>query len=95
MPCSFILPHRGYENMRGRSGDLPLGSKEFREKTKHVALCGGIDSAHPFDQPLFVHCADLIEHDLTGFAFESHRDAGGVGAAFRARMRLGASGVGG
>ena len=47
-----------------------------------MALCGVIDCPHPFHQPLFVHCADLIEHDLTGFTFESDRDAGGVGEVF-------------
>ena len=48
-----------------------------------MALCGVIDSPHPFHQALFVHCTDLIQHDLPGFAFESDRDSGGVGAVFR------------
>ena len=58
------------------------GGEQFREESQHVALCGVIDCAHPFDQPLFVHCAELIEHDLAGFAFEADRDAGGVGGRF-------------
>ena len=48
-----------------------------------MALCGVIDFPHPLHQPLFVHRADLIQHDLPGFAFESDRDPGGVGPAFR------------
>ena len=63
------------------------GSEQFREERQHVALCGDIDFPHPFHQPLFVHCADLIEHDLAGFAFESDRDASGIRAGFRRHRR--------
>lgn len=59
------------------------GREQFREERQHVALGGGIDFPHPLDQPLFVYGADLIQHDLAGFAFESDRDAGGIGTEFR------------
>lgn len=48
-----------------------------------MALCGGINYPHPFHQPLFVHCADPVEHDLAGFALESYRHAGGIRPTFR------------
>lgn len=60
-----------------------LWSEKFCEKSKHVHAGGPINLPHAFDQPALVYSPDLIENDLTGFAFESNRYAGGVGPTFR------------
>lgn len=57
-------------------------SEEFGEEGEDLSACQFIDLSHAFDQPTFVHRPDLIQHDLTRLAFESHRHAGGVGTTF-------------
>lgn len=66
-----------------RFQDLELWSEEFCEEGQDVHAGGLINLALPFDESALVYSPDLIENDLTGFAFESNRYAGGVGPTFR------------
>ena len=44
---------------------------------------GFLDPSQPFDESILVHCPDLIQRNLPGFAFEVNRDTSRVGSAFR------------
>ena len=59
-----------------------LWREEFGEQGEHVCFGGFVDLAEAFDQPVFVHCPNLIQRNLSRLALESHRNASGVGAAF-------------
>ena len=54
--------------------------EEFGEEGEDLSACQFVDLLHTLYEPTFVHRPDLIQHDLTRLAFESHRHAGGVGA---------------
>lgn len=55
--------------------------EEFSEEGEDLSACRFVDLSHALHEPAVIHGPDLIQHDLTRFAFESHRDAGGVGKA--------------
>ena len=42
-----------------------------------------VDPAQFLDEPAFVHCSDLIQHDLPRLALEAYRYARRIRAAFR------------
>jgi hypothetical protein len=43
---------------------------------------GIVDLSDLLDQPGFLHCADLIQHNLTRFSLESGLQTGEIGPAF-------------
>lgn len=60
-----------------------LRGKEFGEQSEDLRACHVSDRSYTLDQSAFVHCPDLIQHNLPGLTFESKRDTSRVGAAFR------------
>ena len=60
-----------------------LRGKEFGEQSEDLCACHVGDRSYTLDQSAFVHCPDLIQHNLPGLTFESKRDTSRVGAAFR------------
>jgi len=60
-----------------------LRGKEFGKQSEDLGACHVSDRSYTLDQSAFVHCPDLIQHNLPGLTFESKRDTSRVGAAFR------------
>ena len=59
----------------GRNGTAEgLRSKEFGEQSEDLRACHVSDRSYTLDQAAFVHCPDLIQHNLPGLTFKSKRD---------------------
>lgn len=55
-----------------------LWGEEFGKKDEDLRAGQFVDFSHTFHEPDFIHCSDLIQHDLTRLAFEPHRHTGWV-----------------
>lgn len=51
-----------------------LRGKEFGEQSEDLRACHVSDRSYTLDQAAFVHCPDLIQHNLPGLTFKSKRD---------------------
>lgn len=58
-----------------------ITGQEFGKQSEDLGACHVSDRSYTLDQSAFVHCPDLIQHNLPGLTFESKRHESGRSAS--------------